>query len=154
MAGPDEAQLANYRGLFDVLYHIYACPLCRHHFSLFYLDPILQGMALCGTERGRVCTRRSTRAYGASRARSSLPGSWYPPTLPPYATSLRYLPTKPAVGCYDMARTDRGYGAMCYGRTELLYAATTRAVLSRCTEQHNIVTADGIKRGDWPGHVP
>lgn len=73
---PDEAQLANYRGLFDVLYHIYACPLCRHHFSLFYLDPILQA------EHASIWSKQSAILF-----------AW---------------------------------------------------------KLHNIVTADGIKRGDWP----
>jgi hypothetical protein len=37
----EEKQIENFKGLFDMIYEIYACPVCRGHFRLFYKDPIL-----------------------------------------------------------------------------------------------------------------
>jgi hypothetical protein len=39
---PSPAQLESFKGLWDAIYEVYACPLCRGHFHLFYHDPVLQ----------------------------------------------------------------------------------------------------------------
>ncbi|KAJ1485926.1 hypothetical protein T484DRAFT_2020557, partial [Baffinella frigidus] len=39
---PTHAQIESFKGLFDAIYEVYACELCRGHFRLFYHDPLLQ----------------------------------------------------------------------------------------------------------------
>lgn len=39
---PNPEQLAAFKGIFDAIYEVFACPVCRGHFHLFYHDPVLQ----------------------------------------------------------------------------------------------------------------
>uniref|UniRef100_A0A7S4PP56 Sulfhydryl oxidase n=1 Tax=Guillardia theta TaxID=55529 RepID=A0A7S4PP56_GUITH len=73
---PTPHQLAAFRAIFDAIYHIFPCPVCRGHFHLFYHDPILQR---------------------------------------------------------ELAAVDTKHGAIMF-----------------VWKLHNIVTTDGIRRGDWP----
>jgi len=38
----DGEQLAAFKGIFEAIYHIFPCPVCRGHFRSFYYDPTLQ----------------------------------------------------------------------------------------------------------------
>jgi len=73
---PSSHQLAGFRAIFDAIYHIFPCPVCRGHFRLFYHDPVLQ--------------------------------------------------------------------------QELAAVDTKHAAIMFVWKLHNIVTTDGIRRGDWP----
>uniref|UniRef100_A0A7S0U110 Sulfhydryl oxidase n=1 Tax=Hemiselmis andersenii TaxID=464988 RepID=A0A7S0U110_HEMAN len=38
----EDGDIESFKGLFDVIHNIYACPVCKHHFGLFYNDPVLK----------------------------------------------------------------------------------------------------------------
>ena len=39
---PNAEKLAAFRSIFEAIYHVFPCPVCRGHFRSFFRDPILQ----------------------------------------------------------------------------------------------------------------
>ena len=54
-ARPNGMQLAAFKSLFDAIYHIFPCPVCRGHYRSFYHDEILQReLTNVGTKHGAM----------------------------------------------------------------------------------------------------
>mmetsp|Transcript_46559 Transcript_46559/g.95253 ORF Transcript_46559/g.95253 Transcript_46559/m.95253 type:complete len:623 (-) Transcript_46559:152-2020(-) len=52
---PSAGELAAFRSIFNAIYEIFPCPVCRGHFRLFFHDPILQkDLAEISTKHGAI----------------------------------------------------------------------------------------------------